>query len=133
MRSWGYFRKKNNYITLSHALFFMLQKSEKNFAKTIHLLSLHSRNGSIAQLVQSICLTSRGSAVRTRVLPQKFKSRNPLPISVSAFFQTYPKPVAFCNSYPKRYPKCYNYRTIAVQASLPYSLKTGIQLKQIQN
>ena len=25
--------------------------------------------GSIAQLVQSICLTSRGSAVRTRVLP----------------------------------------------------------------
>ena len=26
-------------------------------------------NGSIAQLVQSICLTSRGSAVRTRVLP----------------------------------------------------------------
>ena len=26
--------------------------------------------GSIAQLVQSICLTSRGSAVRTRVLPQ---------------------------------------------------------------
>ena len=28
-------------------------------------------NGSIAQLVQSICLTSRGSAVRTRVLPLK--------------------------------------------------------------
>jgi hypothetical protein len=27
--------------------------------------------GSIAQLVQSICLTSRGSAVRARVLPQK--------------------------------------------------------------
>jgi len=30
---------------------------------------LHSQFGSIAQLVQSICLTSRGSAVRTRVLP----------------------------------------------------------------
>ena len=30
-------------------------------------------NGSIAQLVQSICLTSRGSAVRTRVLPQNEK------------------------------------------------------------
>ncbi len=27
--------------------------------------------GSLAQLVQSICLTSRGSAVRTRQLPQK--------------------------------------------------------------
>ena len=27
------------------------------------------KKGSIAQLVQSICLTSRGSAVRTRVLP----------------------------------------------------------------
>ncbi len=30
--------------------------------------------GSIAQLVQSICLTSRGSAVRIRVLPQRSKS-----------------------------------------------------------
>jgi DNA-3-methyladenine glycosylase I len=41
-------------------------------------LSLHShKKGSLAQLVQSICLTSRGSAVRTRQLPQ-----NPV------FFQT---------------------------------------------
>ena len=31
----------------------------------------NNANGSIAQLVQSICLTSRGSAVRSRVLPQK--------------------------------------------------------------
>ncbi len=33
-------------------------------------LSLPSKKGSLAQLVQSICLTSRGSAVRTRQLPQ---------------------------------------------------------------
>ena len=34
---------------------------------------MHStfKKGTIAQLVQSICLTSRGSAVRTRVLPQE--------------------------------------------------------------
>ena len=37
----------------------------------VEVLCLHStfKKGSIAQLVQSICLTSRGSAVRTRVLP----------------------------------------------------------------
>ena len=29
------------------------------------------KEGSLAQLVQSICLTSRGSAVRTRQLPQQ--------------------------------------------------------------
>ena len=33
------------------------------------------KKGSLAQLVQSICLTSRGSAVRTRQLPQQ-KPRN---------------------------------------------------------
>ncbi len=32
------------------------------------------REGSIAQLVQSICLTSRGSGVRTPLLPRKEKS-----------------------------------------------------------
>jgi hypothetical protein len=32
---------------------------------------LHPLNGSLAQLVQSICLTSRGSGVRTPQLPQK--------------------------------------------------------------
>ena len=36
---------------------------------------LSERNGSIAQLVQSTCLTSRGSAVRSRVLPQNNESR----------------------------------------------------------
>ena len=32
--------------------------------------------GRLAQLVQSICLTSRGSAVRIRQRPQKIKSVN---------------------------------------------------------
>ena len=73
MRSWGYFRKILLWV-------FTIGKTQKNFVKTIDLLSLHSlykkgnkssKNiGSIAQLVQSICLTSRGSAVRTRVLPR---------------------------------------------------------------
>ena len=35
------------------------------------LLLYRNRKGSIAQLVQSICLTSRGSAVRIRVLPPR--------------------------------------------------------------
>ena len=34
-----------------------------------YTFALRSGKGSLAQLVQSICLTSRGSAVRTRVLP----------------------------------------------------------------
>ena len=44
----------------------------KDFDGMIKRLSLPSikTEGSIAQLVQSICLTSRGSAVRARVLPQ---------------------------------------------------------------
>ena len=39
-------------------------------------LCIPNKNGSIAQLVQSICLTSRGSAVRSRVLPQNESLRN---------------------------------------------------------
>ena len=52
------------------AVFFKIKK-EENLERVIVLLYLHSQSkqGSIAQLVQSICLTSRGSAVRTRVLP----------------------------------------------------------------
>ena len=44
----------------------------KSLAIRKNELSLHSqsRKGSLAQLVQSICLTSRGSAVRIRQLPQ---------------------------------------------------------------
>jgi hypothetical protein len=41
----------------------LLQKGKCN-------LYLHSLFGGLAQLVQSICLTSRGSAVRTRHPPQ---------------------------------------------------------------
>ena len=35
------------------------------------IFALQIKKGSLAQLVQSICLTSRGSAVRTRQLPQR--------------------------------------------------------------
>src|SRR5687767_5342427 len=35
------------------------------------IFAVPKTKGSLAQLVQSICLTSRGSAVRTRQLPQK--------------------------------------------------------------
>ena len=39
---------------------------------------IRSRNGSLAQLVQSACLTSRRSLVRTQQFPQKKDSkRNP--------------------------------------------------------
>ena len=37
------------------------------------IFALPSKKGSLAQLVQSICLTSRGSAVRTRQLPHNTK------------------------------------------------------------
>ena len=40
---------------------------------------LHSHNGGLAQLVQSICLTSRGSGVRTPQPPHK-------PLVMSGFF-----------------------------------------------
>ena len=40
------------------------------------------REGSIAQLVQSICLTSRGSGVRTPLLPRKEKKRHVLLLRV---------------------------------------------------
>ena len=36
---------------------------------------MHSKLGSLAQLVQSICLTSRGSGVRTPQLPQRNPQR----------------------------------------------------------
>jgi hypothetical protein len=55
---------------------YRVKKNENNFKKKVcrkendtYLCSPLNRVGSIAQLVQSICLTSRGSAVRTRVLP----------------------------------------------------------------
>ena len=37
---------------------------------------MHTKFGSLAQLVQSICLTSRGSGVRTPQLPQEMPHRN---------------------------------------------------------
>ena len=48
-------------------------KIEKKFGqKPSNLIfALPIKKGSLAQLVQSICLTSRGSAVRTRQLPHK--------------------------------------------------------------
>ena len=41
--------------------------------KTLYLCIAFSENGRLAQLVQSICLTSRGSAVRIRQRPQQNK------------------------------------------------------------
>ncbi len=56
--------------------FFLLKKSMKiwRYRTFMYICTpdcIGADKGSIAQLVQSICLTSRGSAVRTRVLPQK--------------------------------------------------------------
>ena len=39
--------------------------------KRLYLCIAFSENGRLAQLVQSICLTSRGSAVRIRQRPQQ--------------------------------------------------------------
>ena len=63
--------------------FFFLLYNENNpknilrFIKSIYLCSplIITTIGSIAQLVQSTCLTSRGSQVRTLLLPQKNRSR----------------------------------------------------------
>src|SRR5699024_7979006 len=43
---------------------------------TFNLLLYRKNFGRLAQLVQSICLTSRGSAVRIRQRPQKIESVN---------------------------------------------------------
>ena len=42
--------------------------------KRLYLCIAFSENGRLAQLVQSICLTSRGSAVRIRQRPQRQKA-----------------------------------------------------------
>ena len=54
-----------------------------NEREEVHNIS----EGSIAQLVQSVCLTSRGSGVRLPLLPQK---ETPLQIAVRAFFFSFP-------------------------------------------
>ena len=48
------------------------RKKEKKIClfRFLHYLCTRKQKGSLAQLVQSICLTSRGSAVRIRQLPQ---------------------------------------------------------------
>ena len=56
-------------------------KKVRNFA------SLLRREGRLAQLVQSICLTSRGSAVRIRQRPQT--SKRLTDCSVSLFFAVF--------------------------------------------
>ena len=55
----------HNSISLLH-----LQSQNEGFARRSF-----SVEGSLAQLVQSICLTSRGSGVRTPQLPQKKQLR----------------------------------------------------------
>ena len=54
-----------------------------NEREEVHNIS----EGSIAQLVQSVCLTSRGSGVRLPLLPLK---ETPLQIAVRAFFFSFP-------------------------------------------
>ena len=56
------------------------KNAEKNLFVWNFTLPLHSQSkkGSLAQLVQSICLTSRGSAVRIRQLPLSNKSHSVL-------------------------------------------------------
>jgi DNA ligase-associated metallophosphoesterase len=55
---------------------------------SVYICAPFERNGSIAQLVQSICLTSRGSQVRILLLPQKsphgdfFLPMHPLSIQI---------------------------------------------------
>ena len=52
------------------------KKPPKVFVAQQKCLSLHRfyrKHGRLAQLVQSICLTSRGSAVRIRQRPQQIK------------------------------------------------------------
>ncbi len=54
-----------------------------NEREEVHNIS----EGSLAQLVQSVCLTSRGSGVRIPQLPPK---ETPLQIAVKAFFFSLP-------------------------------------------
>ena len=59
-----------NYSGLFTCLFFLKKRFGEMLKLPIFAIRLRKTNGGIAQLVQSICLTSRGSAVRTRVPPQ---------------------------------------------------------------
>ena len=64
-----------------------LSKIAQRFADNKNLLTFappKQQSGSLAQLVQSICLTSRGSAVRIRQLPQK--NRNDQEFFLVVFF-----------------------------------------------
>ena len=63
----------NVYVSCSSISLIIFYFFQKNFCynKFDSYICTPNLNGSIAQLVQSICFTRRGSAVRTRVLPQK--------------------------------------------------------------
>jgi hypothetical protein len=59
---------------LKNILFFFLKKlAETNLVLHICTPKRREKEGSLAQLVQSICLTSRGSGVRIPQLPQELK------------------------------------------------------------
>ncbi len=60
-------RSKNIFFYKALPLIFALLQRRVHTGKTKDSYKI----GSLAQLVQSICLTSRGSAVRTRQLPPK--------------------------------------------------------------
>ena len=61
--------------------------SLQRFREIEHIKLNEQMKGRLAQLVQSICLTSRGSAVRIRQRPLFFKSNNDYMI---AFFISQP-------------------------------------------
>ncbi len=52
--------------------FFLIERAKKSFCfKKSCIFALLIKKGSIAQLVQSTCLTSRGSQVRILLFPQR--------------------------------------------------------------
>ena len=61
--------------------------SLQRFREIEHIKLNEQMKGRLAQLVQSICLTSRGSAVRIRQRPLFFKSNH---VNMIAFFISQP-------------------------------------------
>ena len=64
---------------------------QKFFAHTeiCYSFAVPIKEGSLAQLVQSICLTSRGSGVRTPQLPQRDLKRGLFPFVQAVFYILY--------------------------------------------
>ena len=79
----------------------MISKNDaRKFAgtKIILIFAIPKRNGSLAQLVQSVCLTSRGSGVRLPQLPppERVNQSEILKSSDFRIFCLWPEPTDFC-------------------------------------